>query len=458
MAARLWSSGASNTTGNLFKYLGDQKTYVLLGGRWFRSASIEGRWGYVPGAKLPKDFTQIPDKSRKENVKAAVPGTAQAQEALIENGIPTMAKIERDSVKLDLTLDGDPQLQAIQGTPLRYATNANVPLIMVAARSWYACQNGVWFSAPSVDGPWAVADSVPAEIYSIPPSSPLFYATYVRAYGSTTDAVYYGYTPGYFGTAVSADGVTVFGTGYGPPLTTSRYWYVYPVTYGVGATMVWTPWSGWGFSYGFGWGWGYAWYPVAPWWGPYHDWAYNAYGGMGAWGPGGWASTSSNIYGRRGDFQPGRQGAAEFNAFTGNRWATQQYGQAYNSVTGALLVGQKGVVENVYSGNHANDARGMASDSNASVTAHGGQAGNSVFAAKEGGVYEQQDDGGWKQVAPGLEPGNTSPSVLPPGGTTNSTGASSTVPGAANPASLDGQSAARRLGDLRANTFQSMRP
>jgi len=58
-----------------------------------------------------------------------------------------------------------------------------------------------------------VADSVPAEIYAIPPSSPLFYVTHVRAYGSTSDAIYYGYTPGYFGTAVSADSVVVFGTG-----------------------------------------------------------------------------------------------------------------------------------------------------------------------------------------------------------------------------------------------------
>jgi hypothetical protein len=39
-----------------------------------------------------EDLAQIPDKSRKENVKAAA-GTAQAQEALIENSIPTMAKL-----------------------------------------------------------------------------------------------------------------------------------------------------------------------------------------------------------------------------------------------------------------------------------------------------------------------------------------------------------------------------
>jgi hypothetical protein len=422
---------AINTTGNVFNHLADRKTYVLLGGRWFRSASMQGPWEYVPGSKLPKTFAQIPDKSRKENVKAAVPGTAQAQEALIENSIPTMAKIARGA-KLDLMIDGAAaQMQSIQGTTLLYATNANLPLIQVAARSWYVCQSGVWFSAHSEGGPWTVADSVPAEIYAIPPSSPLFYVTHVRAYGSTTDAIYYGYTPGYFGTAVSADNVVVFGTGYRTSSANASYWYVYPVSYGVGANIVWTPWNGWTYSYGFGWGWNYSWYPAAPWWGPYHVWPVGAYGGAGIWGSGGWANTNANLYGRR--------AAYDSKALPGDQ-RTLPYGQAYNSVTGALVTGQKGVVENVFGGNAVKTGSGASTDDN-------------VFAANDGGVYMRQNDGGWQQVAPGIDLSKpeTALTVQPPSSLAKPSGLT-------NPLSLDNQNVARSVGDIRANTFQATRP
>jgi len=63
----------SNTVSHVFKHLVDQRTYVLLSGRWFRSASFTGPWEYVPGSALPKDFAAIPDDSPKENVKAYVP-------------------------------------------------------------------------------------------------------------------------------------------------------------------------------------------------------------------------------------------------------------------------------------------------------------------------------------------------------------------------------------------------
>ena len=65
-----------------------------------------------------------------------------------------------------------------------------------------------------VAGPWTVATSVPAVIYSIPPSSPMHYVTYVQVYGATPDDVYTGYTPGYLGTVVCPEHVIVYGTGW----------------------------------------------------------------------------------------------------------------------------------------------------------------------------------------------------------------------------------------------------
>ena len=67
-------SMSKNTTGNVFKNLNDQQTYVLVTGRWFRAPDLTGPWQYVAGKDLPPDFARIPDDSPKENVKASVPG------------------------------------------------------------------------------------------------------------------------------------------------------------------------------------------------------------------------------------------------------------------------------------------------------------------------------------------------------------------------------------------------
>ncbi|HXZ26079.1 MAG TPA: hypothetical protein VEI24_07660, partial [Nitrospiria bacterium] len=135
----------------------------------------------------------------------------------------------------------------------------------VDPQSYYSVQNGVWFVAPSPTGPWSVATDVPAVIYSIPPSSPLYYVTYVRVYGSTPDEVYEGYTPGYLGTVVSPDDTVVYGTGYDYPPYIGTYWIGWPYTYGFDAAFTWDVF--WGFGFGFAaaafWG---AW--CNPWWGP----------------------------------------------------------------------------------------------------------------------------------------------------------------------------------------------
>ena len=164
----------SNTTGHIFKEIGDQNSYVLISGRWFRASDMNGPWTFVPADKLPADFANIPDDSAKENVKASVAGTPQAQEAAIAATIPQTSAIRKSAVKMTTPqFDGEPQLKAISNTPLQYVINSATPIIRVDNDSWWAVENGIWFSAASVNGPWSVATSVPAVIYSIPPGSPM---------------------------------------------------------------------------------------------------------------------------------------------------------------------------------------------------------------------------------------------------------------------------------------------
>jgi hypothetical protein len=224
----------TNTDDDLFLYTPEQSYYVLLSGRWFRAKSLQGPWEFVSADRLPRDFAAIPPSHPKGDVLASVPGTPAAREAVIASDIPQTATIRRSGTKLDVHYDGAPRFQKIEGIPLQYVANASVPVIRVDASTFYALQSGVWFVGRSVTGPWTVATSVPPVIYTIPPSSVLYYVTYAHVYGSTPDVAYTGYTPGYLGEVVAPGPVVVYGTGYDYPAWVGAYWYPGPVTWGWG--------------------------------------------------------------------------------------------------------------------------------------------------------------------------------------------------------------------------------
>ena len=334
---------AENTSGNVFELLTDQQNYLLIAGRWYRAASLIGPWQFVPGNQLPRDFANIPDTSPKENVKGSVPGTRQAEEMLIANSIPQSTAVARTNQMQDPQIDGAIRLAPIEGTPLSYVVNSATPILEVDPQSWYACQNGVWFFSTSANGPWTVAASVPAVIYTIPATSPLHYLTFVHVYGSTPDQVYEGYTPGYLGTAVAGDGTVVYGTGYYYPPWIGDAWYGPPMTWGCGFDDCWTPWWGWGFDDGFGWGCdfgGIGWfgcYPPHPWWGGYRSRHDHDGDGWGNHGQGGLANTGGDVYHDYGPFFRNGFDASVRQAGQGRNGG---YGHAYNSRTGQLAAGQ----------------------------------------------------------------------------------------------------------------------
>ena len=239
---------AADTESQLFYHERQRQAYVLLSGRWFKADSLLGPWSYVAPRDLPDDFRRIPPTSPKAIVLASVPGTDQADLSLVANSVPTMATVSRHSPLLSLTYDGQPQFRPINGTPLQYAINASVPVIQVT-NMYYALDQGVWFVASSPNGTWAVATEVPEVIYTIPPSSPLYYVTYVRIYDASDDEVETGYTPGYTG-AYEDDGTVVYGTGYDyEPWVGDEYY-------------------GWGWSWGYGYVYSpwYQWWLWRPWW------------------------------------------------------------------------------------------------------------------------------------------------------------------------------------------------
>jgi hypothetical protein len=285
----LW---ANNTTADVIVDTADSSYYVLLAGRWFRAAGLDGPWTYVASNKLPADFARIPPKSPAGVVLAAVAGTKQAQEAVIANSIPQTATVPlKGGPSFTLKTDGSPTVGLLKGTDLEDVVNSETPVIRVDGKIFYALQAGVWFQSDSLDGPWTVATSVPATIYSIPPSSRLHYVTYVRIYGSTPEVVYEGYTPGYLGTVTADDGVVVYGTGYEYQPWIGDAWIATPETYGLAAAPIYNPAVG--YAYGFGMGLATAAVADSYWGGAYYRPYYAGYGCCTA--------TSANVYGHWGD-------------------------------------------------------------------------------------------------------------------------------------------------------------
>lgn len=220
----------SNTEDDVFMHIGSQRYLALLSGRWFASASLDGKWSYVPSDKLPAAFAKIPPDSVKAEVLAHVAGTLQARESVLDTYIPQTATINRSEAQVKVVYDGQPKFVKIEGTTMYYAVNTGYPVIRVG-NMYYCCHNAVWFAASDPLGPWGVCVEVPTVIYTIPPSCPHYQVKYVYVYGYTPSVVYVGYTPGYVGCYVY-HGTVVYGTGYVYTGWRGAVYYPRPVTWG----------------------------------------------------------------------------------------------------------------------------------------------------------------------------------------------------------------------------------
>lgn len=261
----------SNTDSDVLRLEGTY--FVLLSGRWYSAGSLDGPWAYLPSDSLPSDFSRIPADSDQGYLRAFVAGTDEARDALLDSQIPQTATLKRSDATIQVSYDGTPRFASIDSTDLHYGVNTATAVIM-DGDTFYACEGAAWYVSAGATGPWTLADLVPEEIYSMPPSSPVYNCRFVYIFDSTEDEVDVGYYPGYSGSYVYETTV-VYGTGwyYGPWY--GRVYYGRPRTWGF--HMQWNPWTGWSvglgfhygpFSFGFGGPWarpGCCW---GGWWGP----------------------------------------------------------------------------------------------------------------------------------------------------------------------------------------------
>ena len=163
--------------------------------------------------------------------------------------------------------------------------------------------------SPNATGAWTTAPSVPKEIYTIPPSSPVYNVTYVTQSTTPEGTIQASYTAGYFGTFIAGAAVGAIlasGTGYyyppyyGYPVGGYPIYRPYPCTYGVGSYY--NPYSG---AYGVAHG------VYGPYRGAAAGAAYNPYTGTYARG-----ATAYGPYGSQ-------SVAQAYNPYTGTSAATQ---------------------------------------------------------------------------------------------------------------------------------------
>jgi hypothetical protein len=400
----------TNTDGDLFLSVPDQRYYLLLSGRWFRATKLEGPWEFVPGANLPEDFAHIPPAHVKGEVLASVPGTPQARDSVVAAQVPQTATVDRRKATFNATYDGEPQFKPIEGTDMAYAVNSPDDILRMNEK-YYAVSDGVWFVADDPLGPWAVCAFVPPEVYSIPPTVPVYPMRYVYVYDATPDYVYVGYLPGYFG-AYIWDGVVVYGTGFWYPCWALDFWYGWPWTWGFG----------WHYGY---WGWGFHWRPwlPVPWyWRPWRQ---------PGWGYGWW--NRRVLYNRSVERQ-----AAQVNL---------QNRTVYDRWKAPAVVNRHPVpLRPPLTGTHPQTVP--------SRTAAGRP---DVYAGRDGNVYQHKTDGWYRRDGQTWEkvPSQPAPQARPPA-------AAPARPSAPRPhdsqEQLDRQRQARIQGQNRVNEYHNIQP
>ena len=383
----------ANTDSDLFLSTADNVYNLLVAGRWFRAVGLDAAWTSA-SADLPADFARIPDSDPSAHVKSSVPGTVEAQDAILLASIPKATEVAvGQAPQAEAVYDGEPKFATIPSTTVQYAVNSPQQVFLVDG-GYYWCSQGTWLTSSSPNGPWTFCTTVPAAIYSIPPSHPSHNVTYVTVQSSTPSTVVYTQTAGYSGEYVAATGVLMFGAGMLVGALIADDWdddhhyyyppYPVPYSYGCGAR----------YSYAYG---GY--YRGAA--------AYGPYGGAGAAAR---YNPATGTY-SRGAYAYGPEGSASvrqaYNPYTGARggavrvdtdYGSAGRGAAYNPSTGTAARGgyrsnDQGTVAGVRT-NRGTGAVGWDTDNGQGAVVKG--RGDNVYAGKDGTVYKRDDSGEWQ--------------------------------------------------------------
>lgn len=386
---------ATNTSSAVFQDTTTKNVYYLTAGRWFTANDLKGPWTFATDS-LPEDFAKIPTNSPVADVLASVPGTDESKDAVLLAQVPTTMMVNPAAAEAEVKVEyaGEPHFEPITGTAMKYATNTQDKVIQLG-ESYYLCLNGIWFTSTTPQGSWKTATSIPPEIYTIPPNSPLYNVTYVTQTSTPDGSVQSSYTAGYLG-AFIAGAVVISGTGYwAPPYIYAGYYYPRPIPYG------------------------YSYYATPHYWpatGAY-GWSQSVYGPYGSAAPGAYYNPYTGTYARGATASTpygSRTVAQAYNPYTGRYAATSQ-GSNPNAQWGhsTFSNGSQTAYTQHYSTANGTEASVQGSNGGKAAgvntawgnSAAGKTANGNMYAEHDGNVYkntgsgwEKYDNGSWNPV------------------------------------------------------------
>jgi len=223
-------SFVQNSDNDLFRYERNKQFYLLVSGRWFTTKRLKGKWKYIKSQNLPNDFKEIPFNSRKWHILSCIAETQAAQEAIKNAEVSTKITVKRIPRQLNHFFKMPLQFLPLKNTRIEYAVNTVMPILKFQNK-YYTCISAVWYSSKDLQQKWKVATKIPDIIYKIPPTSFLYYITFVKIAEVDEQKVEFAYTAGYEHSFVE-NGSIVYGTGYQYLSMWKNHWYPRPRTYG----------------------------------------------------------------------------------------------------------------------------------------------------------------------------------------------------------------------------------
>ncbi|PRY26906.1 SH3 domain-containing protein [Aliiruegeria haliotis] len=153
-----------NTNWDLFRDAG--QLYLRDETHWLTAPDVTGPWKTADA--LPEALSALPEDGSWDDAKAAMPGTPYDGDA------PQV--FYSDAPAELINTDGPPVFEDVPGGDLEWLSNAESDVFRLKSTGvFYYLVSGRWFSAPSLEGPWAFATAdLPADFRAIPDDVPYY--------------------------------------------------------------------------------------------------------------------------------------------------------------------------------------------------------------------------------------------------------------------------------------------
>lgn len=158
---------AENTDRVVFYWPKKDSYFLLDEGVWLGAPSLEGPWTLE--AKPPKPLRNLDASDEPRPVSAGGGSVEDSGEV-----VPPEVIVTTDTTDL-VMIDGEPDLEPIEGTELAWVANTDRDLfVLTADRSYFLWTGSLWLHAESLDGPWSAVTGggLPGDFSRIPPDHP----------------------------------------------------------------------------------------------------------------------------------------------------------------------------------------------------------------------------------------------------------------------------------------------